>query len=84
MVNVFAKKDLVDHVVTSVWMVFMTFQIAIHANVQKKDQVQIFVMSKMANVHANTTMVDVSALNVPLVISIIQYVKLAIATLLDL
>jgi hypothetical protein len=84
MVNVFAKKDLVDHVVTSVWMVFMTFQIAIHANVPKKDQVQIFAMSKMANVHANTTMVDVSALNVPLAISIIQSVKLVIATPLDL
>ena len=84
MVNVFAKKDLVDHVVTSVWMVFMTFQTAIHANVLKKDQVQIFAMSKMANVHANTTMVDVSALNVPLAISIIQSVKLVIATPLDL
>ena len=84
MVNVFAKKDLVDHVVTSVWMVFMTFQIAIHANVPKKDQVQIFAMSKMANVHANTTMVDVSALSVPLAILIIQSVKLAIATPLDL
>ena len=84
MVNVFAKKALVDHGVTSVWMVFMTFQIAIHANVPKKDQVQIFAMSKMANVHANTTMVDVSALNVLLAILIIQFVKLAIATPLDL
>ena len=69
---------------TSVWMVFMTFQIAILVNVLKKDQVQIFAMSKMANVHANTTMVDVSALNVLLAISIIQSVKLAIATPLDL
>ena len=66
MVNVNAKKVLVVHVVTSVWTVGLTFQIAKHVNVQLKDQAQKFVTSRMDNVIATPTLEDVNAHNVPL------------------
>ena len=66
MVNVYAKKALVDLAVTSVWMVGLTFQIAKHVNVRPKDQAQMFVMSRMDNVIATPTLEDGNAHNVPL------------------